>query len=411
MKKHRVMTIFGAGSALAAAVAIAVSLGNFGGHSRVEAAAIFQSWREAVTRAFSLKLTNIKHDGFTVDGSMQMTLPPNAQSDDVDPDQFKAAMNLHVTADQNADDLAGLNVDLALGAESGNEWAYIKLTQLPAELQNEPMAVMLGNMARNGLVVDLEGMLLSNVFAPTAFVSEEHSEGDDGDGPSRHLNIGIEIGNSNSADEGTHHPHGEHHVEVLNMGGHIHVGHDANNGNDDAGSGQNNQDSGGSTLNGHDFSVVTDWLKGVFDGTLTGEQMAAMVSHIEQAAQDVSVSQLADGGFSLIARNFNHPGNGLDADEQAILQALEIEIRYAESTGVQWVELRNLGDAAGSIRFDRLEDGIDATLLDRSRYTAGGNVPVFPLAGFANMVHAHHGAGNDNANNNSADGAGEPAQP
>lgn len=407
-RRRRLFAMVGAGSLLAACVTLAVMFGEFGGPKRVEAAAIFASLREAMSRAFSLRLTNIQQDGIHVDGRMFVALPGEAVDDEAaEPGQVY--FDLHVEADEGVEDIGGINADIALAAETGNEWVYIKMIQLPEELASQPLAAMLAPMAASGVVVDLNGMLMNHALVPTAQI--EAISGDDAngsaEGDTHTLKLGFSLhGGAGPAPDGNEPQHGGH-LSLLAMG---HAGHSpAENENGD---GNDPFEGGGSGLDldmgGANFQVVEDFLRGLFAGDLTSEELEAMVSHLEQAAQNVQVNPLGNGEFSLIAGNFDHGDASLDAVEQAMLARLVVEIRYSDGTGVQWLELRNVGQEDGSIRFEMLPDGIDSTLLDRTRFTAGGTVMTIPLAGFANLIHGHGGnSGGENDNATQPDGDGQ----
>jgi hypothetical protein len=405
-RRGRMFAMVGAGSLLAASIVLAVIFGEFGGPKRVEAAAIFASLRDAMSHAFSLTLTNIEQDGIHVDGRVLVSLPQEVEGDSDEPGQVY--FDLHVEADDGVEDIGGMNADIALGAETGNEWLYIKMSQLPEDMANEPFLAMFAPMAANGVVLDLNGLLVNEGVTPAASIeghiegSGENSNGTSGHAAKHTLNLGFSLhGGDGSVAEAVEHHHGGH-LKLFAMGG---AGHgDSGNGEADEQGDDSNDNGGGSGddadagMHGPDFQVVEDFLRGLFEGDLTSEELAAMVSHLEQAAQSVQVDTLENGDFSLIASNFNHMDASLDADEQAMLAELVVEIRYSDGAGVQWLEMRNVGQADGSIRFEMLPDGIDATLLDRTRYTAGGNVMTIPIASFANMFHGH------DANDNDGDG-------
>lgn len=390
--RRRLFTMIGAGSALAACIALAVTLSDFGGSKRVEAAAIFASLRDAMSRAFSLHITNIRQDGIQANGRLCVVMPgtANPQTDGSD-EPAQIYLDLHVEADDGVEDIGGLNADISLAAEEGNEWIYLRMSELPDDIANEPFAALFAGMTANGLVLDVTGLLLDHEVHPLAIVAEEPA-GDSADTntePGRMLNLGFSVGTSDEpAPESTAHHHGTH-LKLFAM-------HGAHHGESAEGTGEtttNSPPAGESESqtppNGHDFRDVENFLRGLFEGNLTGEELAAMVSHLEQAAQDVQINDLGGGNFSLIAGNFNHPGNGLDADEQAMLERLVVEIRYSENTGVDWLELRNVGEADGTIRFEQLPGGIDPALLDRTRFTAAGNIPVIPVATLMQMFHGH----------------------
>jgi len=403
-RNRRVFAFLGAGSLLAASVAIALTISGLGGEKRVEAAAIFDSLRDAVSHAFSLRLTNVVQDGIHVDGRLLFAVP--SEDDDGEAEDYDAPdamyIELHATADENAEaDIAGLDADISFAAAAGNQWLFLKLTALPEEFQSNTVATWLAGIAANGVMFDLTGLDDLQSFHTASSATGDPADGEDsdeGEAPTRSISIGIGTG---QPDQPSHEQ-----MEHVHHGLHLAIGFDEESADHDAG-GDNgdatDSSAHGELLSGEDLNELHELLRDMVTGRMTSEQMSTVVTHLEGAAQDVQVSDLGSGNHSLVARNFNLAPLGLSDDEEAEIAEIGLEIRYRQDTGIQWVELQNVGEANGAVRFELLPDGIDPALLDRARLTADGVIPTIPLASLANLFSGIHDDGDSSQDSNDGD--------
>lgn len=176
MQKHRFITAAGAGSALAASLAIVATLFVPHAGSTVEAATIFASFKEAVGNAFEIKFENIGAEGIQVDGRVVVVFDPADK--DLKPFQSHPQgvyIEVKARAGDKADaDLRGLDVDATIVAVPGNEWAYVKLAGLPhAVLEETLVAAIVQGIAQNGVLVDLDGILQKEGFGLGAWTLSE----------------------------------------------------------------------------------------------------------------------------------------------------------------------------------------------------------------------------------------------
>ena len=123
MKIARLWTM--AGSAIAAAVLLAVFLLNPVQPSRVEAAMILRSFREAAHQGFRLTIEHIDIEGLRAEGEilMQFAEPVNFAglmgSDGTIPEPQWITMDVNSSTRADFEDLPGLSMRLA-GASQGN---------------------------------------------------------------------------------------------------------------------------------------------------------------------------------------------------------------------------------------------------------------------------------------------------
>ena len=156
-----------AGSAIAAAILLAVFLLNPVQPARVEAAMILRSFREATHRAFRVTIENINIEGLRAEGEilMQFAEPVNFAglmgTDGAIPEPEWVTMDVNIRTSADFDELPGLEVRLAGAAQGETEWFYCKAERLPNEVLEElpaPIAWWLGSLLGNGILLDLTGL-------------------------------------------------------------------------------------------------------------------------------------------------------------------------------------------------------------------------------------------------------------
>jgi hypothetical protein len=162
MRRHRILTLAGAGSAVAACIAIWAILFVPTPATTVEAATIFASFREAVGNAFELQFSDLGDDGVLVDGRVIVLFEGTEKG----ATPFESApqgvyVEAKVETDEEADaDVAGLNVEVVATLMPGQEWVFLKLKNLPTKvIKEEPMAAIVTQIAKDGVLLDLDGIM------------------------------------------------------------------------------------------------------------------------------------------------------------------------------------------------------------------------------------------------------------
>ncbi len=405
MRKHKVFTVVGASSALAACLALTVALFGPWGKTEVEAATIFQSLREAVSGAFSLEFEDIKHDGVTGNGRVLVVFD---QTEDEAGAGGRECANLgheavyaefQISADEDHAKAPGLEIETALSLRNGREWLFIQTRKIPpALLEEHPMMALIASMARNGLLLKLDGIMehregggAGGVFAHVDTL--QNGEGAENEPaasrPSRSLTLGFRWHGDaapSGADGDAGGPTSQFAEEGHSRQGiHAHFA---------AGQGSMEHDEAMlhhiAETHGIPESEAEEFVQGIrdmFRGRMRPEQVTAMVSHIEQAAGEIQVEDLGHGLYRLHAEDFDVTGLSADDPLRAELPRLVLEIMYREDSGVQEAVVRNVGDSAGTIRFELSRAQTSDAVFDRQRWLERDGVVVLDLAGIINMFH------------------------
>jgi hypothetical protein len=331
MKNHRYLTLAGAGSAAAALLAIWVMLFMPTPQSTVQAAAIFESFREAVGNAFEISFENLGDEGVRADGRVVVVF--DADEGETAPFEGHAkAVYVEATAvagDDAEDDVAGLDVEVAVAVVPGDEWVYLKLNGLPTEVvEEEPMAVWVQTIAQDGILLDLDGILehgeFGDILAEASLKNHFSDAACDGK-PAK--------------------------IEITDV-----------------------------RVNGEDIDIDEEELArlavNVFTGRATAQEFESLVSLIEQAATDVSVTETERGLHVLTATGFNFED---DEEAQQFLGQMELQIAYREGVGLAWAKLEHVGPYDGNIRFQMTDLTVDDELFNRERYLADGKTRRFDL--------------------------------
>ena len=333
MRKHRTLTLTGAGSAIAACIAGTAMLITASSSQTVEAAMIFASFRDAVSNAFELTLKDIGDEGVHVNGRIVVIFETDEENDaTLNSPMAGAFVDLSVYGDEDADEVAGLELDIQAAAVPGNEWAYVKLNKLPMKLiEEQPMAMIFATIARNGILVKLDGVLTA---------------------------------------------------EMLGMGGLSRLGMFA--GGPCAQGGDDGDDDGSAV--GISFGSDDDLrcvLAGILSGKATREDIDRLVAKLAEEIDDVSVRDEGNGLHVLTASGFD--------DDDAVKNA-ELEIAYREGKGIEWARIEHIGAYDGAIRFERTDATLDDPMFDAARFTEDGTTQVFDLANIKSMFEAMGGA-------------------
>ena len=170
MKSHLVLA---AGSAVAASIALGALLLWPGLSRYVEAALIFQSFRETLSSAMEITLEDVGAEGVHVDGRILLVENP-AKEERTLPEQItgNCYVEVRVKGDEHAEDLPNLDLEVAVSLTPQQQWVYLKIPGLPRELaQEEPVAAaLLVALTHEGLLVDLTGVLQQAALDDIMFV-------------------------------------------------------------------------------------------------------------------------------------------------------------------------------------------------------------------------------------------------
>ena len=338
MRNHRVLTLAGAGSAVAAGLALWAFLFVPTPQTTVQAATIFASFREAVGNAFQITFENVGAEGVRASGRVAVVFDPAKGGTAPFESQAKAVfVEANVQADQGADDdLAGLDVEVAVAVVPGDEWAFLKLKGLPTEvLDEEPMAVWFQSIAQDGLLLDLDGIMEKGEIED---ILEQVSV-------TTHLSEAAEKGR-----RGT--------VQVNNIDVDIF-----------------DEDESGEPAD-FDEEELARLALNVLTGRATAEEFESLVSLIEQAATNVTVAETEPGLHVLKASGFDFEG---DEEAEQFLDQMVLQIAYREGVGLAWATLEHVGPYDGTVRFEMTDLTVHDELFNRERYLADGRTRRFNL--------------------------------
>ncbi len=397
MRNHKVFTLVGASSALAACIALAVLFMGPWGQTEVKAAAIFQSFREAVSNAFSLRIENVRHDGVLVNGRALVILADEesggsrAVSALNDPQLEAAFVELHIQMDDDHPDAPGLDFEAAVSMRPDREWAFVKGREIPSNMWTQhPALAVMGTMARNGVLVELEGAMerhrgQGGMQAHLNFgqADPDQAAAEDGKSETR-LEIGLRLGGGSAATQpqgtGQNAEQGGSHWQRLHSGLHARIVGGQSSAEHHETMLQHAADAHGvspATIREH-IQAVHD----MFHGRMTPGQMAAVVSWIEASAGQVTVENLSNGKHLLTARDLDLDELPLGEHDRAQFARVVLEISYREDTGIQTAVLRNVGEGDGVIRFERSLAMANDPVFDRQRLLEDGTVSVLNLSSF-----------------------------
>lgn len=390
MRNHRFITAIGA-SAVAASLALAAFLIFPGDGARVEAATIFQSFRDAFRKAFVIRMENIVDEGFRLDGEVLVVLADEGEEPDPAADsiisgdlQEKGAYLDMSIRGEEASGAPGLAVDVVLAASQGSAWTYLK-TDVPAELtQAEPFVAWLAGWAKDGLYIDLgdalqneammsdlaldmtqdleqngaaarPGMKLKVGFGASAddeIIRQFESAGNDDATSSFSISIGTTVEDTASEGEGTAEAAEGNELTKRRVVQEraMHAGAQA------------------LGINYDEMVQLTELLNALFTGRMTAEQTDALVSWFERSAKDVTIVRRDDGLYVLTAARLDLSGLPMDDEALAELAQNSFEIGYRPETGVEYAAVLNVGTDGGKMVFEFVDRDIDDAVFDPSRY-------------------------------------------
>lgn len=348
---RRFLTVAGSAAAALFAALAFILIPHTG--SRVEAATILRSFRDAAHRGLRVQVTNLRIEGVDAAArievlfSQPVTLAQLAEDDDAArPESVYIDASVRLGPEADAD-LAGLEVQCAAAITPADKWAYLRLRDFPlgafGDLPPEFLPMVRGFLrtASDGVMFDLNGVesLLEN-FADeddaelrSLFGGRHAPANDRGAGVSADLHI-------RSDDEKTS------------------VALDVSAAPRDASA----------------EARLQHLVQSVLSGRAGRDELQTLIAELEQLNAHAAVTQESPGVWVLTADHFDLSG---DAEAQALLGSAALVVRYQEGQGVLSAALEGIGSANGRIAFEFI-DAIDASLLSRTRYLDRG-VPTIDL--------------------------------
>ncbi|MEP0847225.1 MAG: hypothetical protein HRF50_10465 [Phycisphaerae bacterium] len=311
----------------AACVALYVMLVALPGPTVVEASTIVHRLRQNLFEGFQITLENIGNEGFRIDGRLilgygvpPLDAPPGAPA--------RHTESLYVEARLRANEYDEvqpfIDLESAAALRSDTQWAFFQLRGISESLlEKYPLAVPLVYLARQGILVELDGLghLLRAIAErlPAGWVGPPDSP-EPPRGPAPPI-----VAMNPQAD-----------IEYLL----------------------------GSFLFGH------------ADATQIDELICLMA----QSARQVKVTSPTPGRHVLTARDFRPPGVAPDTPGAARLEPLELEIVYDEGVGIDGATIRNVGLFHGTIRLTPMSPRGHDELFDRQRFLRTGRTTVLKLS-------------------------------
>ncbi len=331
MKRHKFFTV---GSAVAATIGVTVIAMSIGA-PRVSAAEIFSNFKQAIGKSIQVTFKVTEPDeGIDVEGRVFIR-KADSSAEGQRPEEVY--VDIQVSSDKENGELAGLDIHIEGALTPGNEWVYLKLNSLPTKLlKDEPMLAVFGAMARNGVVLKLDGLtddlhdglfgLREEILEELEDAADELSAHDDGRSSKRRTN-------------GLQEPHEE----------------------------------------------LAQALKALLKGEGTEDSLNHLIEWIEQHATNVSIKEGRGGLHILSAEGFAEIAgeHEIDDDERQILDKLKIQIAYTRDAGVQWATV-DIPDLV-TLKVELANSEIDPALFSSERYENDGVTQVFDMAGLMKM--------------------------
>jgi len=374
-RSRRGLAWFGGGTAMAACIAIAAMLFINPSQPRVQAAMIFASMNEALSRAFRLTLNKIPdgHDG-ALNGEITVAFDPLNGGDESDSVFCEGWQRSDVAAGESP----SIDVRFAFAGLPDEAWVYVRTAAIPESLvADSALKRLLVNWARGGVLIDLSGLRQSTDDAGAAAngslkvirkkdaLREVHKVfGHDASDGGLRLSIGMNAGAPppKDADSG-HAGHPPIFTFELKAG-----------------------DPDVATTSNSSRDAVED-VSRLAARLLHGRAGAADVRHLleilQQSATEVSVEAREPGVHVMIARDFRVEDEWL---QKWLTPETTYSITYREGRGVESAVVENIGEAGGTIRFETIDFAYDPATHGRPRYAKDGQTYVLDFAALLKAV-------------------------
>lgn len=375
-RRRRGLAWFGGGTAMAACLAIGAMLFINPAQPRVQAAMIFASMNEALSRAFRLTLNQIPdgHDG-ALNGEITVAFDPLNGGEESD--------SVFCEGWQRSDVVAGepppIDVQFAFAGLPDEAWVYVKTAAIPEALvADSALKRLLVNWARGGVLIDLSGLRKASADAMAAAngrngslkvirkkdaLREVHKLfGHDPANGKLHLEIGMSAGSPPKEEENPPVAHPPIFSFSLKTG----ESPDA--------------EANASSAAVKDVNLLAAKL-------LHGRAGAADVRHLleilQQSATQVTVEAREPGVHVMIARDFRVEDEWL---QKWLTPQTTYSITYREGHGVESAMVENIGQTGGSIRFETIDFAYDPATHGRPRYAKDGQTHVLDFAALLKAV-------------------------
>lgn len=289
--------------------------------SQVSANTILESLRHASVEGVRITLTGVQADNASVDGqiAVRLTRPINIEAlldgqANFDGGVREAYAQMDVRLGE-AGPVSGLSVHVEGALSEPSSWVFVSSNDVPGQLaQGNPIATMLANMMRGGLIVDF------GAGATERLMHQLEHEADDGDNDAPPIEIRF-----------------EQQVE-----------------------GPAHADGAGAPINGVD--EIPPAIRGLLTGQAGQQELEEVGRMLRDGTPGSTIQEQPGGRFVLTVR----PPDG-QAGASATLR-----IGYLQGAGVEWVEITDLGNFAGAVRLELLTSPIDPTLLQKDRLVVPG---------------------------------------
>ena len=353
--------ILPAGSAVAAALILAVLLTTPTPRSAVEAGTILSNLRETLHRGFSVTFENIGDGkGALVDGRVWMlfnrgfSLAELAGSDEpIDLALEEICLDIGVELGEDAEELADLKMRIAVALSEEEQWVYMQVNDITPLIEHiGPAAMFFAGYLQNGLLLELTGLL-------------------DGEFPISVTGNLAEDSDLVDAQAGAAHAPRYSYSYQTKFKSRAAV----------------DADSSEPAMDEEIGELLGKWLS----GKVTPEEFDQFVAKIEEAFAQVHVDEVEPGLYVLTASDFSGLHDEVEPGEAKWLTGLMLEIAYREEVGVEWATLSNVGPAAGELRFEFIDDARDVDRITRDEYYQEGVTTMFDLGGLVKSLEALSG--------------------
>ncbi|MBI5864990.1 MAG: hypothetical protein HZB38_10885 [Planctomycetes bacterium] len=356
MQRPKVLAAFSTAAAAVIALCAFFIATPHGGTAMAMTSTILRSLRDASHRGLSVRIENINVEGVHLDGVVQILFPEPItlanliDSTGVQPSPNVVYADLNIQGSESNEELAGLDLNACVALQQSRPWAYLRLAGLPDQVvQENPMAVLVLNFTRNGMLLDLTGLDHSDFGG-----QDEGASNPPGDAP-RWLTSSIRVG---------------HDRPGLTVDANIHTTMDSA-----------TEEEQPSPEDSQAQRQITEVVQDFLSGRAGAERIAEVVEQTQQVFNRVESRQTGEGEWTLRASELK-PEYCTGADGEMFGRA-SLVIRYAQGRGILDVEIGPLGNGDGRITFGFI-DSIDPALLDMQRYIDRGLQPI-DVAGLTRM--------------------------
>jgi hypothetical protein len=352
MKEHRVATCAGAGSALAATIAIVATLLIPTPASTVTAATIFESLHQAVNSAFKVSYRDIgmsRLAGVRADADAIVVLEDDGEEG---PDSRQSAVAVYFEARVWADDtsaLAGLDYEAAGAFTEDDMWVYCKIHGFPeALLEDNPQLEAYLEMYRDGLLLDV-AVLIEAIEEYELEAAEQAAAELPGEMRSAAADARWRA------------------VRVLRRAAVL-------------------LPQEGTTVRFSSDEGANELFARMLLGQATPEDFERLVTTLELRAGRLILMTRPDGSIVLRATQFDLSGSPAGALFQELFARASLEIAHDPDVGLLWAEAAHVGPRDGTIRLEPADVSPDDPIFSDQPYRDDGVTHVLDRAAIRNML-------------------------